>query len=61
MESSDPDQERTEEPKLQSLPEERSGAEISLVRKIIMGLFIVGYWVFFYWLRKPWKSQTVFC
>jgi hypothetical protein len=51
MESPGPDQERTEKPKLQSLPEERSGAQISLTRKIIIGLFIVGYWVFFYWFR----------
>ena len=53
MESSDPDQERTEKPKLPPLPEEGNGAQISLVRKIIIGLFIVGYWVFFYWFQKP--------
>jgi hypothetical protein len=51
MESPSPDQERTENPKLQSLPEEKSAAQISLTRKIIIGLFIVGYWVFFYWFR----------
>lgn len=51
MESPGPDQERAEKSKLQSLPEERSSAQISLTRKIIIGLFIVGYWVFFYWFR----------
>jgi len=52
-ESPSPDQEKTEKPKLQSLPEESSGVKISLTRKILIGLFIVGYWIFFYWFREP--------
>lgn len=46
----EPDQEKV---KKQQPPENASGAKISLVRKIIIGLFIVGYWVFFYWFREP--------
>jgi len=35
-----------------SLPpedEEDTGYKISLTRKIIMGIFILGFWLFFYW------------
>ena len=55
MESPQPEQEKTEKAQVQisPLPEEESGAKISLTRKIIIGLFIVGYWVFFYWFREP--------
>ena len=45
--------EKIAQPKLQPSPEETTGAQISLVRKIIIGLFIAGYWVFFYWFREP--------
>lgn len=45
-----PDQEKA---KNQQPTEEASGSKISLVRKIIIALFIVGYWVFFYWFRTP--------
>jgi len=31
---------------------EASGSKISFARKIIITLFIVGYWVFFYWFRE---------
>ena len=55
MESPRPDQKKTGKSRAQisPLPEKRSGAQISLVRKIIIGLFIVGYWVFFYWFQEP--------
>ena len=53
MESSRPDQKKMEKPKAQPLPEEESGAQISLIRKIFIGLFIVGYWVFYYWFQEP--------
>ena len=26
---------------------------ISLPRKILIGLFILGFWIFFYWFREP--------
>jgi hypothetical protein len=38
-----------------SLPpenDEDSGYKISLARKIIMGIFILGFWIFFYWYRS---------
>ena len=47
MESPRPDEKKpgTSQVQVPPLPEERSGAQISLVRKIVLGLFIVGYWV----------------
>jgi len=27
--------------------------KISLLRKVLMGLFILGFWFFFYWFREP--------
>jgi len=53
MDSSKPDREKTGKPRDKPLPEEDSGAQISLVRKILIGLFIVGYWVFYYWFQGP--------
>ena len=46
----EPDQEKA---KKHQPTEDASGAQTSLVRKIIIGLFIVEYWVFFYWFREP--------
>ena len=40
-------------PKAQPAPQVTIGAQISFVRKIIIGLLIVGYWVFFYWFQEP--------
>jgi len=34
-------------------PKHESTPNISLPRKILIGLFIVGFWVFFYWFREP--------
>ena len=34
-------------------PEEENGSGISPIRKIIIGVFIVGYWVFYYWFQEP--------
>ncbi len=42
-----------EKAKKQQPSEDASSAKISLVRKILIALFIVGYWVFFYWFRTP--------
>ena len=55
MESHQPDQKKTSKTQAQTppLPEEESGANISPVRKIIIGLFVVGYWVFYYWFQDP--------
>ena len=53
MESHRPDQKKAGKSQTPPLPEEESGVQISLVRKIIIGLLIVGYWVFFYWFREP--------
>ncbi len=44
----EPDQEKARD---QQPSENASSSQISLVRKIIIALFIVGYWVFFYWFR----------
>ncbi|MED5353214.1 MAG: hypothetical protein VX227_04460 [Nitrospinota bacterium] len=30
-----------------------STPNISLLRKILIGLFILGFWIFFYWFREP--------
>jgi len=27
--------------------------KISLIRKVLIGLFILGFWFFFYWFREP--------
>ena len=49
------DQEKTTKirTKIPPLPEDESGSQISLARKIIIGVFIVGYWVFYYWFQEP--------
>ena len=44
---------KPEKAKKQQPSEKASGSKISLVRKIIIALFIVGYWVFFFWFRDP--------
>ena len=41
-----------EKARKQQPTKEASGSKISLARKIIIALFIVGYWVFFYWFRE---------
>lgn len=46
----EPDQEKEKKYKPS---EDISVAQVSLVRKILIGIFIVGYWVFFYWFREP--------
>ena len=40
-----------EKARKQQPAKEANGSKISLARKIIIALFIVGYWVFFYWFR----------
>ncbi len=46
-----PDQKKTGKYQAPPLPEEGRG--VSLIRKIIIGVLFVGYWVFFYWFRTP--------
>lgn len=53
MASSSSEKEKKGKLKAQPTAKFAIGAQISLVRKIIIGLLIVGYWVFFYWFQKP--------
>jgi len=53
MASTSSEKEKKVTPNAQPVPEVTIGIQISLVRKIIIGLFIVGYWVFFYWFQEP--------
>jgi hypothetical protein len=48
-----PDQKKTGKYQAPPLPEEGRGAKVSLARKIIIGVLIAGYWIFFYWFREP--------
>jgi hypothetical protein len=52
MASTSSEKEKKVKPKAQPAAEFTIGAQISLVRKIIIGLLIVGYWVFFYWFQE---------
>ena len=53
MASTCPEKEKKVTAKAQRATEFTIGAQISFVRKIIIGLLIVGYWVFFYWFQEP--------
>jgi hypothetical protein len=46
-----PEEEDKPRPKMPPAPKRDSGADISLTRKILIGIFILGFWVFFYWFR----------
>jgi len=46
-----PDAEDKPRPKIPPAPEAESGYDINLTRKILIGIFIFGFWVFFYWFR----------
>ncbi len=48
-----PNEEEKPKPEMPPAPERDSGPEISLTRKIIIGIFILGFWIFFYWFRDP--------
>ena len=41
-----------EKARKQQPTKETTSSKIGLARKIIIVLFIVGYWVFFYWFRE---------
>jgi len=53
MASTSSENKKKVKPKAHPAPEVTIGAQISFVRKIIIGLLIVGYWVFFYWFQEP--------
>ena len=46
-----PEEEVKPRPKMPPAPERDSSADISLTRKILIGIFILGFWVFFYWFQ----------
>ncbi len=48
-----PNEEDKPKPKMPPVPERESGPEVSLPRKILIGIFILGFWIFFYWFRDP--------
>jgi hypothetical protein len=47
-----PDEEDKPKPKMPPAPEPEN-YDISLTRKILIGIFILGFWVFFSWFQGP--------
>ena len=48
-----PEKEEKPRPKISSASESDPGEDISFTRKILIGVFILGFWVYFYWFRGP--------
>ncbi len=48
-----PSEKEKTKPEMPPAPKPESGPEISLTRKILIGIFILGFWIFFYWFREP--------
>lgn len=48
-----PKEEEKPKPEMPPAPDRDSGPDISLTRKILIGIFILGFWIFFYWFRQP--------
>ena len=48
-----PEKEEKPRPKTSLVSESSPKSDISLTRKILIGIFIVGFWIYFYWFRKP--------
>ena len=48
-----PNKEEKEKSEMPPTPSHNSTPNISLPRKILIGLFILGFWVFFYWFIEP--------
>jgi hypothetical protein len=47
-----PEDDKKTKPEMPPSPERDRGPEISMSRKILIGLFILGFWIFFYWFRE---------
>jgi hypothetical protein len=47
-----PDTENNPRPKMPTAPKVYSGYNIGLTRKILIGIFIFGFWIFFYWFKE---------
>lgn len=43
-----PDTEDKPRPKMPPAPKAESSSDISLTQKILIGIFILGFWIFFY-------------
>jgi hypothetical protein len=46
-----PDTEDEPRPKMPPAPKVDNGYNIGLTRKILIGIFILGFWGFFYWFK----------
>lgn len=40
-------------PEMPPAPERERDPKISFPRKILIGIFILGFWIFYYWFREP--------
>tara|TARA_B100000029_G_C17365345_1_gene884058 strand:- start:405 stop:560 length:156 start_codon:yes stop_codon:yes gene_type:complete len=47
-----PNKEQNQKPEISSSPTLKNSPKISLLRKVLIGLFILGFWVFYYWFRE---------
>ncbi len=47
-----PEEDKKPKPEMPPSPKRDSGPEISQTRKVLIGLFILGFWIFFYWFRE---------
>tara|TARA_B100001123_G_C15086019_1_gene937646 strand:+ start:302 stop:457 length:156 start_codon:yes stop_codon:yes gene_type:complete len=47
-----PNKEEKQKSEIPSSPRQKRIPNISLPRKILIGLFILGFWIFFYWFRE---------
>ena len=48
-----PEKEEKPRPKISPTSEYDPEPGISLTRKILIGIFILGFWIYFYWFREP--------
>ena len=48
-----PEKEEKPRPKIFPTSESNPGQDISFTRKILIGIFILGFWVYFYWFLRP--------
>jgi len=46
-----PNKEGKQKYEIPPTPSHESTPPISLLRKILIGVFILGFWIFFYWFR----------